>query len=162
MKIKIYCEAGAMTTEVRNLKTLKNVELIGFPFESKNRRVFTASQPSELTSDNDFVTVDNANIRISDTDKSEKFDKIAKIIGENHYNDVRHIDTAYKENCLIFRPLETLKARETEYPPYDDRFLHPAAAHSCCIADCISLCSCFHVHHCSIIPASAVESQRVR
>jgi len=102
MKIKIYCEAGAMTTEVRNLKTLKNVELIGFPFESKNRRVFTASQPSELTSDNDFVTVDNANIRISDTDKSEKFDKIAKIIGENHYNDVRHIDTAYKENCLIF------------------------------------------------------------
>lgn len=102
MKVKIYCEAGAMTTEVRNLKILENVELIGFPFESKNRRVFTASQPSELTSDNDFITADNTNIRVSDTDRSEKFLQIAKIIGENHYNDVRHIDTAYKENCKIF------------------------------------------------------------
>lgn len=102
MKIKIYCEAGAMTTEVKKLKTLENVELIGFPFESKNRKVFTASKPSELTCDNNFITADNSNIKVSDTERSEKFKEIAKIIGENHYNDVRHIDTAYKENCKIF------------------------------------------------------------
>ena len=102
MKIKIYCEAGAMTKQVKNLKRLDNVELIGFPFESINRKVKTANKPSELTADITFITCDNDEILISDTVKSERFEKISVIIGKNNFNDVRHIDTAYKENCKIF------------------------------------------------------------
>ncbi len=52
--------------------------------------------------DSTLITADDIGIRISDTDESEIFESIARIIGRNHFNDIRHIDTAYKENCKIF------------------------------------------------------------
>jgi len=102
MKIKIYCEAGAMTSEVRNLKSNPKVKLIGFPFEMKNKRVYKATKPSELTCDSMLINADNTEIKVSDTVKSKKFELIAQVIGATNFNDVRHIDTAYKEKCKIF------------------------------------------------------------
>ena len=102
MEVKIYCEAGAMTSEVRSLKSNPKVKLIGFPFEMKNKRVYKATQPSELTCDSDLITADNTEIKVSDTVKSEKFELIAQVIGASNFNDIRHIDTAYKENCKFF------------------------------------------------------------
>jgi len=102
MKIKIYCEDGALTKEVKELRNSDDIELIGFPHENKNKKVTRSDNPSSLTADNTFITPDDTRIKVSNIDKSEVFDKIADIVGRNHFNDVRHIDTAYKERCLIF------------------------------------------------------------
>ena len=91
-----------MTKEVKELRNLDNIELIGFPFENPNKKVTRSDNPSLLMVDSTLITADDIGIRISDTDESEIFENIARIIGRNHFNDIRHIDTAYKENCKIF------------------------------------------------------------
>ena len=58
-------------------------------------------KPSELTCDLTFITSDS-DIIISDTARSEIFKSIEKIVGKENYNDIRHIDTAYKEKCTLF------------------------------------------------------------
>ncbi|WP_139062559.1 hypothetical protein [Aquimarina megaterium] len=100
-KIKIYCEDGAMTKDIRMLKNSGSIELISFPFENFNRRTTDSKLPSNLTIDSTFITADS-DIKISDTVSSDIFDKIANIIGKENNNDIRHVDTAYKEKCQIF------------------------------------------------------------
>ena len=36
--IKIYCENGSMTKEIRSFKKIDNIILISFPFENYNKR----------------------------------------------------------------------------------------------------------------------------
>ncbi len=100
--IKIYCEDVAMTKEIKSLQNIADIELISFPFENKNRKVIRSNYPSELTMESTFITLDDTKIDISNTDRSEIFELIEKVIGANNYNDIRHIDTAYKEKCQIF------------------------------------------------------------
>ena len=99
--IKIYCEAGAMNKKIKGLKLLKNVTLISYPFENKNKKTIDSKLPSNLTFDSVFTSFD-CNLLFSNTAKSELFESIKKIVGGNNLNDVKHIDTAYKENCKIF------------------------------------------------------------
>ena len=99
--IKIYCEDGSMTKAIKNLKKDSDIELVSFPFENINKRTTDSKRPSELTCDSTFVTGDS-DIRISDTVASELFAEIEEIVGKGNYNDIRHIDTAYKEKCQIF------------------------------------------------------------
>ena len=102
MKIKVYCEDGALTKEIKGLRDSEVIELVVFPFEVKSRKIERADNPSMLTVDNTFITCDDTRIKIENTDESEIFDKVAVIVGKNHFNDIRHIDTAYKERCQIF------------------------------------------------------------
>ncbi len=99
--IKIYCEDGAMSKGVKKLKNEDNIKLISFPFENFNKKTISSKKPSELLASSSFV-LSSSDIRISDTVRSEIFEKIEAIIGAENYNDVRHIDTAYKEKCHIF------------------------------------------------------------
>ena len=100
-KIKIYCEDGSMNKEIRSLNSYQSVELITFPFENFNKRTVDSKRPSELTCDSTFITADS-DILISDTDRSEIFESLEKIIGARNYDDIRHVDTAYKEKCRVF------------------------------------------------------------
>lgn len=90
-----------MTKKVRDLKKIANIDLISFPFENYNKRTIKSKKPSELTCDSTLITADS-DLLISNTDRSEIFNSIEKIIGKNNYNDIRHIDTAYKEKCKLF------------------------------------------------------------
>ena len=90
-----------MTKKVRDLKKIAHIVLISFPFENYNKRTTKSKKPSELTCDSTLITAES-DILISDTCRSEIFNSIEKIIGKNNYNDIRHIDTAYKEKCKIF------------------------------------------------------------
>ncbi|MBN1186850.1 MAG: hypothetical protein JXB49_31525 [Bacteroidales bacterium] len=100
-KIKIYCEDGALNKNIRSLKKMQNIELISFEFENRNKRTRKSKKPSELTCDSSFIKADSS-ILISDTARSELFEDIVRIVGAENYNDIRHIDTAYKEECQIF------------------------------------------------------------
>lgn len=102
MKIKIYCENGALSKEIKALKNLDDIELLYFPFENFTRKAKRSNKPSELTCDNSFYTADDNKIRISDTVGSNIYDLIVRIIGKNNIHDIKHVDTAYKENCQIF------------------------------------------------------------
>ena len=100
--IKIYCENGALTKEIKALGLIDDIELIYFPFENFTRKAKRSNIPSELTWDNTFITFDDDKITFSNCDRSEIFEPIAKIIGLNNLHDISHVDTAYKERCLIF------------------------------------------------------------
>ena len=90
-----------MTKAIKNLNKDSDIELISFPFENINKRTTNSKRPPELTCDSNFVTADS-DIRIFDTVASEIFANIEKVFGKGNYNDIRHIDTAYKEKCQIF------------------------------------------------------------
>lgn len=90
-----------MNKEIRSLKNYRNIELISFPFENINKRTVDSKNPSELTCDSTFITCDS-DILISNTVRSDIFESIGKLIGPENYNDIRHVDTAYKEKCKIF------------------------------------------------------------
>ena len=100
--IRIYCENGALTSKVKKLKEIKDIKLLYFPFENYTKKANRSNSPSLLTCDNTFVTADDDRIIISDTLPSEAFIKIENIVGRKNFNDIRHIDTAYKEKCQIF------------------------------------------------------------
>ncbi|MCR9181398.1 MAG: hypothetical protein NXH73_00580 [Flavobacteriaceae bacterium] len=99
--IKIYCEDGAMTKEVKKLKNDSSILLISFPFENSNKKTFSSKKPTELLASSGF-TLASSSIRLSDTIQSEKYEEIKNIVGEKNFNDIKHIDTAYKEKCRIF------------------------------------------------------------
>jgi len=100
-RISIYCEDGSMNKFVRALKKDKRLNLISFPFENTNRRISKSKKPSGLTCDTEFTTADS-DMLISDTLHSDIYESIKQIIGVEHMNDIRHIDTAFKENCKLF------------------------------------------------------------
>lgn len=100
--IKIYCEDGAVTKPIRKIGQSEEFTLISFPFENHNRRTKDATKPSHLTADSTFFTADNTKVKLSNTSFSDKGNGIKDIIGINNFNDVRHFDTAYKEDCQIF------------------------------------------------------------
>lgn len=99
--LKIYCEDGATTKEIRKLGKKENIVLVSFPFENYNRRTTNAKKPSNLTWDSDLWTWDT-DILFSDMEHSEIFTQLEKIIGPQNFNDIRHVDTAFKEKCQIF------------------------------------------------------------
>ncbi|MCK6607390.1 MAG: hypothetical protein L6Q46_03690 [Flavobacterium sp.] len=99
--IKIYCEEGALTKDIKALKKEPDILLLSFPFDNKNKITTYSKKPTELTCDNTFITCDS-DIIIGDTIASEKFEEISKVIGRKHYSDIRHVDTAYKESCQLF------------------------------------------------------------
>ena len=90
-----------MTKPIMNLKKDDVIELLSFPFENINKKTITSINPSNLTCDNDLITCDSEML-ISNTLRSEIFDEIEQIIGRKNHNDIRHIDTAYKEKCHLF------------------------------------------------------------
>lgn len=101
-KIRIYCEDGAMTKEIKAMKASGDIELVSFPFENINRKVIRVNNPSDLTADSTFITADDTSILVSNTEHSDLYAVIGKIIGRGNFNDIRHVDTAYKEKCAIF------------------------------------------------------------
>lgn len=101
--IKIYCEDGALNRHVKKLKRQADIEIYSFPFENTNSKTKTSSHPSELRVSNRYLRInDPATTRINQTLRSDIFEEIEKIVGSKNYNDIRHIDTAFKEECQIF------------------------------------------------------------
>lgn len=97
--IKVYCELGALTSELKNLHQMGVIELMNFPYEGRTKKMIQPSVPSLVTADCTYLTADS-DILISECEPSDKYDQIRSIIG-NHEMDVRHIDTAYKNGCQI-------------------------------------------------------------
>lgn len=99
--LRIYCEIGSIG-KVKHLEKDYNIEFVYFPYDiSKTRHMKQSKKPSGLTADTAMLTADST-VAISDTEASQIFIELLRIIGTENKADARHIDTAFKEKCKIF------------------------------------------------------------
>ena len=101
LELKIYCENGSLTKDIRKLKKEFSIKIIYFPFENFTKKATEAKKPSGLTCGNQYIGA-GSDIRIGYTESSPIFDQIKSIVGPNSSIDAKHIDTAYKEKCFLF------------------------------------------------------------
>ena len=104
-----YCEKGAWVQVVKDLCTAGAIKLIHFPYDEGDRRWHTKNGSKITFAKPSLVTADTTEIFcgddfcISDTEKSELYDKIAQILNiQNKEFDVRHFDSAYKSLAQVF------------------------------------------------------------
>ncbi len=98
--IKIYCELGSLTKEIKQLKSERDLEFLYFPFENQTKKIKQSKKPSNLLASNAFI-LSSSSILLKDTKYSDKYAEIESLIGKHNFRDIQHIDTAYKENCQI-------------------------------------------------------------
>jgi hypothetical protein len=106
--MKVYAEHGAFRDELWRLQRQGLIELVTFPYESKNRKVRTQAVPSEARfSDLGHITIGEMNFPIGDMSGSTAYPQILEIVGSRNRRDALHIDSAYKSGCKAFLSRDT-------------------------------------------------------
>lgn len=101
--MKVYCDNGIRPAWIKRLQVSNKVELMFFPYENTNRGIKKLAKPSTATWNNLNMAWNDLNdITWNTFVKSDKFEEIEKIIGKEHKNDIRHLDSAYKSKCIAF------------------------------------------------------------
>lgn len=99
---KIYCEHGALSSELKEITKKYDVELIYFPYDLNSRtiKISKTAIPSSVTWENIHIKWEEMKYKWEDFSGSDLFDKIKTIIGGQHKNDILHVDSAYKSKCI--------------------------------------------------------------
>ena len=101
--MKIYCEHGSLTTEIRQLCRQRNIDLIRFPYDpdSHTRKAGIAA-PTE-------AQIRELNLPIADLQGtfaghsgSEHLSAIISTVGKSNRRDALHLDSAMKSGCSAF------------------------------------------------------------
>lgn len=105
VKIKVYCDSGAMNKKVLRRIYSKCV-FYHYPYDSADRpkdfNIILAT-PSETQWRDAHNSWGEDNFTWADHSASEIFSEIISIIGrDNNRRDALHLDSAYKEGCHIF------------------------------------------------------------
>lgn len=101
--VKIYCDTGGYPQGLKSYERQGMVEIIMFPYENVNKKIRRKGKPSQARwSDLNNFTWKDMNGSWSDYIGSNKFEKIKKIIGSENYEDILHLDSAYKSGCKVF------------------------------------------------------------
>lgn len=113
--VKIYCEHGALTAELRALQRAARISLVYFPYDpnARARNISPTATPSQAQYRDLNLTYDELDCAWDDFQGSEHFESIRKIIGPQHRRDALHIDSAYKSQCqaLVTRDTDILAHR---------------------------------------------------
>jgi len=103
MSIKVYSEHGALRDELWPLQRQGVIELVTFPYESKNRKIWCQAVPSAAQiGDLGFVTIGELRCTIGDFSPSDFYSEILRIVSDQNRRDALHIDSAYKSGCKAF------------------------------------------------------------
>lgn len=96
--MKIYCEHGAITSELRTHQRSGRIELIHFRYDpdARSRHLSPSAIPSEAQWRDLNVTWEELNCSWNDFSASEYLDQIYSILGGGNRRDALHIDSAYK------------------------------------------------------------------
>src|SRR5688572_5775869 len=99
--MKIYCEHGAVTAELRAAQRDGRIELIHFPYdpESRSRHITPAATPSAAQWRDLNITWSDSSAKWDDFTGSEHLQEIIRIVGGANRRDALHIDSAYKTGC---------------------------------------------------------------
>ena len=102
--MKIYCEHGATTKEIRKLGQSGNVELLHFPYDpgSNTRRIPGIATPSKAQIRDLNLPIQNLPGMGADYVGSVHFDEMLSIIGGSNRQDSLHVDSAFKHRCSAF------------------------------------------------------------
>ena len=102
--MKIYCEPGALSKELRALQREGRIELVHFPYDPDSRS--RAIAPSAVLSDAQWrdlnTTWDELGGTWEDLKGSEHLNEILRIVRPENLRDALHLDSAYKTGCAVF------------------------------------------------------------
>jgi hypothetical protein len=100
--MKIYCEHGALTADLKALQRDGRIELVHFPYDedSKARAISPSAIPSDAQwRDLNTGSWDALTGSWSDFEGSPHLPEIRRIIGAENRRDALHVDSAFKTGC---------------------------------------------------------------
>lgn len=99
--MKIYCEHGALTAELRAAQRDGRIELVHFPYdpESRPRHIAPSATPSRAQWCDLNIAWNESSAGWDDFKGSEHLPEIIRIVGAANRRDALHIDSAYKTGC---------------------------------------------------------------
>ena len=104
--LRVYCEHGALTPEIKAWARSGLIELVHFPYDpgSHTRLIPGIAEPSVAPIKDLNVPVMDLPGAIADYEASEHFEKILSIIGreQQYRRDALHVDSAFKSRCSVF------------------------------------------------------------
>lgn len=113
--LKIYCEHGALTPELRKLQRDGRITLVYFPYDPNARTpsISPTAKPSAAQYRDLNLTYGELQGTYGDFQGSPLYAQIRDIIGPQNRRDVLHVDSAYKTKChaLVTRDSDILKHR---------------------------------------------------
>jgi predicted nucleic acid-binding protein len=102
--MKIYCEPGALSKELRALQREGCIELVHFPYDPDSRS--RAIAPSAVLSDAQWrdlnTTWEELGGTWEDLKGSKHLKEILRIVRPENRRDALHLDSAYKTGCAAF------------------------------------------------------------
>jgi len=99
--MKIYCEHGALSSDLRQLQVERRVELVQFPYDlnSRSRHLSTDVTPSRAQWRDMNLPWDEIQGTWQDLDGSDRYHEILATLGKDNRRDALHVDSAYKSGC---------------------------------------------------------------
>jgi|SRR5437667_8193573 len=135
--MKIYCEHGAVTADLRGLQRDGRIELVHFPYdpESRARAISPSTAPSDAEWRDLNTTWDEMTGTWDDFKGSQHLLEIRRIIGAANRRDALHVDSAFKTGCAAIvtvdrdildhkNELEALLGLRIFHPDNDKENLH--------------------------------------
>jgi hypothetical protein len=127
--MRVYCEHGALTSQLRAFRRESRVELIHFPYDENahSRYIDRTAVPSEAQYRDLNLTYGELRGTYGDFSGSERLKSIRAILGSANRRDALHVDSAYKSrcNCFITRDRGILIRAEELEALLGLRFFHP-------------------------------------
>jgi hypothetical protein len=107
MTCRIYCEHGALTSELRELQRLGRIELVHFRYDpdSASGKIAPTATPSAAQWRDLNVSwgeLKDMGTTWADFTGSQHLNKILEILGASNRRDALHVDSAFKDGCLAF------------------------------------------------------------
>jgi hypothetical protein len=101
---RIYCEAGALTREIKKLGQSEGIALVHFPYDpgSHTRKHTDIAIPSSAKIQDLNLPINDLPGVIADYSGSVHFAEVLSILGKQNWRDVLHVDSALKQGCLAF------------------------------------------------------------
>lgn len=102
--LRIYCEHGALTPEIRAWAQSELIELVHFPYDpdSHTRKIPGIAVPSNAQIRDLNLPIKDLPGSFSEYKGSKHFEEILAILGCEHRRDALHIDSAFKSRCSAF------------------------------------------------------------
>jgi len=100
---KIYCEHGALTREMKELRRSGNVELVHFPYDpDSHTQKMAVATPSKARIGDLNLSMEELPGLLTDYVPSSRFSEILNVVGGANRRDALHVDSALKEGCVAF------------------------------------------------------------
>lgn len=102
--IRVYCEHGAMTRELRQLRQSGSIEIVMFRYETRKARGVAWAKPSQAqVRDVEHLSITElSQWPMDEFQGSARLSRIIQVLGPQNRRDALHVDSAYKSACRFF------------------------------------------------------------